>query len=81
MDFEKEMQKALKVIFQNIQALENSRVQLPGKFMNDPATRGKCKQRQSAQKRRLSDVQLSSDSDVSRGSARSMSISRKMLSV
>ena len=77
MDFEKEMQKALKVIFQNIQALEDSRVQLPGKFSNDPATRGKCKQRQSTQKRRLSDLQV----DVSRGSARSMSTSPKKLSI
>lgn len=81
MDFEKEMQKSLKVIFQNIQALEDSRVQLPGKFSNDPATRGKCKQRQSAQKRRLSDLQVSSDSDVSRGSARSMSTPRKNLPI
>lgn len=35
MDFEKEMQKALKIIFQNIQALEDNRVQLPNKFRND----------------------------------------------
>ena len=79
MDFEKEMQKALKVIFQNIQALEDNRVQLPDKFRNDPPTRGK--QRQSAQKRRLSDLQVSSDSDVSRVSARSMSTPRKKLSI
>jgi len=35
MDFEKEMQKSLKIIFQNIQALEDNRVQLPKKFRKD----------------------------------------------
>ena len=32
MDFEKEMQKSLKIIFQNIQALEDNRVRLPNKI-------------------------------------------------
>ncbi len=73
MDFEKEMQKALKVIFQNIQALEENRVQLP-------VSRGKPR-RQRAQKRRLSDLQISSESDVSCGSARSMSTPRRSLSL
>ena len=35
MDFEREMQKALSVIFQNIQALEDKKVEIPAKFKND----------------------------------------------
>ena len=45
MDFEREMQKALRVIFQNIQILEEKRVeQIPAKFRNLPTSRGKRKQ-------------------------------------
>lgn len=41
MDFEREMQKALKVIFQNIEALEdNTKVRIPTK-LNYAAARGK----------------------------------------
>lgn len=45
MDFEKEMQKSLRVIFQNIQAIKETRVEqkLP-KFRNAAASRGKLKQ-------------------------------------
>jgi len=45
MDFEKEMQKSLRVIFQNIQVIKEKRVEqnLP-KFRNPAASRGKRKQ-------------------------------------
>ena len=45
MDFEREMQKALSVIFQNIQALEDKKVEIPAKFKNDRVTRDKEGQR------------------------------------
>lgn len=45
MDFEREMQKALRVIFQNIQILEERRVQqIPAKFGDLPTSRGKRKE-------------------------------------
>lgn len=44
MDFEKEMQKALKVISKNIQALDDNRVELSAK-LNDSVRRGKRRQR------------------------------------
>ena len=45
MDFEKEMQKSLRVIFQNIQAIKEKRVeQNPAKFRNPAASRGKRNQ-------------------------------------
>lgn len=79
MDFEKEMQKALKEIFQNIQALEDNRVQLPNKFRSDLLS-GCGNRRQRVQRRRLStETQNSSESDASSGSARSVNNSRKML--
>lgn len=78
MDFEKEMQKALKEIFQNIQAMEDNRVQLPNKFRSDLSGCGNRRQR--VQRRRLStETQTSSESDASSGSARSVNNSRKML--
>ena len=78
MDFEKEMQKALKVIFQNIQALEDNRVQPPNKIRSDLLSG--CNRRQRVQRRRLStETQTSSDSDGSFGSARSVNNSRKIL--
>ena len=80
MDFEKEMQKALKIIFQNIQALEDNRVQLPNKFRNDLLSG--CNRRQRVQRRRSStETQTSSESDASCGSARPVNNPRKMLSV
>ena len=41
MDFEREMQKALKVIFQNIQALDENRNEFQGTFHCDPALTSK----------------------------------------
>lgn len=82
MDFEKEMQKALKIIFQNIQALEDNRAQLPNKCRNDLVSG--CNRRQRVQKRRSSTnskTQTSSESDASCGSARSVSNPRKKLSL
>ena len=80
MDFEKEMQKSLKVIFQNIQALEDNRAQLPNKFRSDLLSG--CNRRQRVQRRRLStETQTSSESDASCGSARTVNNSRKMLFV
>lgn len=61
MDFEKEMQKSLKIIFQNIQALEDNRVQLPRKIKNDLPSG--CNRRQRVQRRRLSETQTSSEGD------------------
>ena len=81
MDFEKEMQKALKIIFQNIQVLEDNRAQLPKKFRNDLISGSKRRQR--VQERRLSMIkmQTSSESDASSGSVRSVSNPRKKLSL
>lgn len=80
MDFEKEMQKALKEIFQNIQALEDNRAQLHNKFRSDLLSG--CNRRQRVQRRRLStETQTSSESDVSCGSARTVNNSRKLLFV
>ena len=79
MDFEMEMQKALKEIFQNIQALEDNRVQPSGKSIDGPVTRGK--QKKLVPKHRSSDLQMSSVSDVSCGSARSMSASRRSMTL
>ncbi len=68
MDFEREMQKALSVIFQNIQALEDKRVEIPTKFKNDRVTRGKQGQRKLTSLS-LSDLRASSNkSAVSGGS-------------
>ena len=39
MDFEREMQKALSVIFQNIQALEDKKVEIPNRTKNNRVTR------------------------------------------
>ena len=82
MDFEKEMQKSLKIIFQNIQALEDNRVQLPNKFREDLLSR--CNRRndyKDAVRRPLRRQLPPTVMPVVAGSVRSVSNPRKMLFV